>query len=215
MLTLCSVITTLLFFIMPSPTTLYDNTLNEIVTLPAGYFVVQTEQTDDTPQGYIQVEYDDLKGLVKTTDVQAVDYVPVTKYEKTATFKCDNDGQPVNLRSAPYRTAQILTTLNSNDTGRLYGTIQGDALFKNGDTLWYYVNANGVRGYCYYAHVSVDDVPPNIIEKEEPDEQPVISDQTTTDEDLYLPKAASIALIVVLCIPIPFIIFFLFRKKSD
>ena len=92
---------------MPAQTTLYGTSLDKIVDLPAGYFVMQTETP--APDGYISVVYDDIYGYVRTDSVTAVDYTPVTKYEKTVKFVCDNDGQPVNLRKAPKRSAEILT----------------------------------------------------------------------------------------------------------
>ena len=207
-------IATIVFFLMPAPTTLYDADLNAVVQLPAGYFVMQAD--GDTPDGYISVVYDDLIGYVKASTVQAVDYTPVTKYEKTAKFKCDNDGQPVNLRAAPKKSAEVIKVLDGAAKGRLYGSIRGDALIKYGDTLWYYVECDGVRGYCYYAHIAADDFPPNIIEKEEPPEPTTEtgSDPEQIKSDTPIPTAAIIVLIVALCLPVPFIMFYLFRKPK-
>lgn len=211
---LASVIAALTFFLMPSGTTLYDSNLDKIATLPAGYFVLQTDAP--APEGYISVAYDDLRGFVARNSVRAVDFTPVTKYELTARFKCDNDGQPVNLRRYPFRSAEVIKTLKPNDGGRVYGTATGDALIKNGDTLWYYVNVDGVRGYCYYAHVSADDFPPNIIEIEPPEDPvaPTTADPKTEDRSTA-PPTAVIVLIVALCVPVPFIMFFMFRKKKE
>ncbi len=207
----------LAFFLMPANTVLYDADLAPIVSLPAGYFVMQASA--DAPDGYIAVAYDDLTGYCKTSDLTAVDYTPVNKYETTVRFTCQNDGQPVNLRAKPKRTAQILRVLENSASGHVYGTATGDALFKDGDTLWYYVSINGVRGYCYYAHVEVDATPPNIIEKQpepEPDDPAVSGDaQQPDDTPQGLPTAAVIALIVTLCIPVPFIMFYLFRKPKE
>lgn len=212
---LCSVIAALTFFLMPSDTALLDSNLEEIVTLPAGYFLLLTDAP--APDGYIGVAYDDLKGYVELKNVQEKDYTPVTKYELTATFKCDNDGQPVRLRKAPKRSAEVLMTLDANKSGRLYGTATGDALIKNGDTLWYYVNVDGVRGYCYYAHVSADKIPSNIIEKEEPPEPsaPTATEPTKKDTSTAAPPTAVIVLIVALCVPVPFVMFYMFRKKKE
>lgn len=199
---------------MPSDTVLYDAKLEPIVSLPAGYFVLLTDAV--APDGYASVAYDDIKGLVKLESVRPVDYTPVTKYEITARFKCDNDGQNVNLRAAPYRSAKILKTLDADATGRVYGTADGDALIKNGDTLWYYVNADGVRGYCYYAHVTADDPPPNVIEKEPTPapSEPTNGKPQKTDETSS-PPIAVIVLIVALCIPVPFVMFYMFKKKKE
>ncbi len=211
---LYSVIATIVFFLMPAPTTLYDANLSAVVTLPAGYFVMQAD--GDAPDGYISVIYDDLNGFVKVAAVQAVDYTPVTKYEKTAMFRCNNDGQPVNLRAAPKRSADIIKVMDNDAKGRLYGETRGDALITNGDTLWYYVNIDGVRGYCYYSHVSVDDIPPNIIEKEDPPDPSTPTGGTPEQKTdaAPVPTAAVIVLIVALCIPVPFIMFFMFRKPN-
>lgn len=200
---------------MPAPTTLYDNDLTAVVQLPAGYFVMQSD--GEAPDGYIPVVYDDLNGFVKASAVRSVDYTPVTKYEKTALFRCDNDGQPVNLRAAPKRSAEVLKVMDGGAKGRLYGSIRGDALIKNGDTLWYYVDCDGVRGYCYYAHVAADDFPPNIIEKEDPPEPSTETgtDPKPSDDVAPVPTAAIIVLIVALCLPVPFIMFYLFRKPKS
>ncbi len=214
MVSLCTVITALTFFLMPAPTTLYDAQLSPIAELPAGYFVLQSDAT--APDGYISVVYDDLSGFVRATEVSQVDYRPVTKYETTVCFRCDNDGQPVNLRRAPRKDAEILTVLDATATGRCYGTINGDALIKNGESLWYYVKFGDIRGYCYYAHVSVDETPPNIIEKE-PDPPPVDepADTEPVDDKPATPSTAIIILIVALCVPVPFIMFYLFRKPKN
>lgn len=211
---ICSVITALTFFIMPSPTVLYGPTLDPIVTLPAGYFVLQS--SPDAPDGYISVTYDDLNGYVQKSAVTAVDYTPVNKYETTVTFRCDNDGQPVNLRSAPRKSAEILTVLESTASGRCYGHIDGDALIESVGTKWYYVASGDLRGYCYCAHVDVDVTPPNIIEKEPPPEEP--SDPAVTEPSGDPPEMSvttTIILIVALCIPVPFIMFYFFRKPKD
>lgn len=212
-MTFASVVAALTFFILPSPTILYDADLSPTVTLPAGYFVMLADPT--APQGYLSVIYDDISGYVKTADVKAVDYTPVNKYETSVRFRCDNDGQPVNLRAAPEKTAAVIDTLNSGASGRCYGHIRGEALITGADTLWYYVSVGGKRGYCYYAHISVDPTPPNIIEKEEPPITETPVDAPPADEDAATPTAATIILIVALCVPVPFIMFYMFRKKKD
>ena len=215
MTVLCSVMTALTFFLMPAQTTLYTADLEEIVELPAGYFLLQNSQI--SPDGYLSVTYDDINGFVKASDVQAVDYTPVTKYETTVKFKCDNDGQPVNLRAAPRRSAEIVTVLSATDTGHSYGAVSGDALIAGAGDRWYYVSTNSGRGYCYSAHVSVGPTPPNIIEKE-PEPEP--SDPTTTEpeppaEPQTMSNVTAIIFIVALCIPVPFIMFFLFKKPKN
>lgn len=204
---------------MPAPTTLYNADLTPVVDLPAGYFVMQTEDESDAPapEGFIRVAYDDLTGYVRADKVKAVDYRPVTKYETTVKFRCDNDGQPVNLRAAPSKTAEILTVLGSTAEGHCYGAIAGDALIAGAGTQWYYVSYEGARGYCYCAHVKVDATPPNIIEKE-PDIKP--DTPTTTEPSDEQPKnnmstVTAIIFIVALCIPVPFIMFYLFRKPKE
>ncbi len=207
--------TALTFFFMPAQTTLYTAELDAIVELPAGYFLLQNSQI--SPDGYISVTYDDISGFVKATDVQAVDYTPVTKYETTVKFKCDNDGQPVNLRAAPHRSAEIAAVLSPTDVGHSYGSIVGDALIAGAGDKWYYVSSGGVRGYCYSAHVSVEATPPNIIEKE-PDPEPsdpTITEPTPDNEPKTMSNVTAVIFIVALCIPVPFIMFYLFKKPKN
>ncbi|MDE7405790.1 MAG: SH3 domain-containing protein [Clostridiales bacterium] len=210
-----SVIAALTFFFMPSQTMLYDSAMQEVVNLPAGYFVLQSDS--EAPDGYIKVTYADLDGYVKADDVQAVDYTPVTKYELTATFTCDNDGQPVRLRAAPKKSAEVLDLLGSSAKGRLYGSVTGEALIKDAGTDWYYVSIEGKRGYVYYAHVKADDIPPNIIEKEPttPADAPATKEPKKSDDEIGMPTTAAIIFIVALCIPVPFIMFYLFKKPKN
>lgn len=214
MTTLYSVMAALTFFIMPSQTTLYDSALDPIVDLPVGYFVVKRDAA--SPNGYTAVAYDDLTGFVKTSEVIAVDYIPVTKYETTVKFVCNNDGQPVNLRSEPRKTAEILRVLDKSESGRCYGTATGDALIANADNVWYYVNANGVKGYCYYAYITVDPTPPNVIEKErQPDIPPDVAQPQSDESAQTMPTVAAVIFIVALCIPVPFVMFYMFRKPKN
>ncbi len=171
---------------------------------------------EEEKPGYIPVIYDDLSGYVKSDTVAAVDYIPVNKYETTVVFKCDNDGQPVNLRSAPRKSASIVAVLPADASGHSYGTITGDALITGGGDVWYYVRVDGMRGYCYYAHISVDPTPPNVIEKqpEEKPEEPT-SAPPAEQSSQSMPRYAAIILIVALCIPVPFIMFYLFRKPKE
>lgn len=212
MTTLYSVLTALTFFIMPAKTTLYDADLRPIVELPAGYFVLQTDSA--APDGYISVAYDDLSGLVKATAVTQTDYTPVTKYETTVRFTCDNDGQPVNLRAYPQRSAEVVAVLSPSESGHCYGTLEGDTLIDGAGNVWYYVRANGIRGYCYRAHVRVDPTPPNIIEKEPPPDVPTTVEPQEEPEEQNLPRVAVIIFIVALCIPVPFIMYYLFKKPK-
>lgn len=207
-----SVITSLTFFLMPAQTVLYDSALEPVVTLPAGYFLLHADSS--APGGFISVVYDDLTGYVKTDCVTEVDYTPVTKYETTVSFGCDNDGQPVNLRSAPRRAASVIKVLPSTAKGHCYGAATGDTLIAGAGDVWYYVDYGGTHGYCYGAHVSVDPTPPNVIEKEPPPDVPTTTVPTSTEEK-PMSSVAAIIFIVALCIPVPFVMFYLFRKPKD
>lgn len=208
-----SVLTALTFFIMPAQTTLYARDMTAVVDLPAGYFVMRSD--DDAPDGYISVIYDDISGYVKASDVAEVDYTPITKYETKVKFHCANDGQPVNLRAKPSKTAEILAVLDKSASGRCYGSTSGDALIVGGDTVWYYVAFGDTRGYCYYAHVTVDPTPPNIIEKEPTPVEPNEPATAEPENPKVMSKTVAIIFIVALCIPVPFIIFYLFKKPKN
>ncbi len=208
-----SVIAALAFFLMPVQTPLFDAELNPVVFLPAGYFVLQTD--GEQKDGYVCVIYDDITGYVKADAVTAVDYTPVTKYETTVTFTCDNDGQAVNLRAAPQRAAAVLTVLDPSASGHAYGTITGDALIDGAGNTWYYVNAGGTRGYCYAAHVKVTPTPPNIIEKEPPDDEEPAPPVNAEPKNEFMNITTAIIFIVALCVPVPFIMFYLFRRPKE
>lgn len=201
---------------MPSGATLFNADLERIVDLPAGYFVLKAD--GEAPEGYIPVIYDDISGYVKASEVKAVDYKPVNKYETTVTFTCDNDGQPVNLRDAPKKSATVLTVLEKDAKGRCYGSCPGEALIQNCGNLWYYVKFGEIRGYLYYAHVKVDNTPPNVIEKEPDEPVAAVPDEPQEKEEepqKALSKTATVILIIALCIPVPFIMFYLFKRPKD
>lgn len=212
---LCSVLTALTFFIMPSGASLFNADLERIVDLPAGYFVLKADE--EAPEGYISVVYDDISGYVKASEVKAVDYKPVNKYETTVNFTCDNDGQPVNLRAAPKKSAAVLTVLEKDAKGHCYGSVTGEALITNCGTLWYYVRVGDIRGYLYYAHVKVDKTPPNVIEKEPDEPVTTVPEDPPKEEEPQksLGTTATVILIIALCIPVPFIMFYLFRRPKD
>lgn len=211
-MTVLSVIATIAFFLMPQPTALYSDAQTAICELPAGYFVLACDTT--APDGFIAVRYDDITGYVKSAEVSAVDFTPVTKYETTATVACDNDGQPVNLRSAPKKSASVVRALESNAVGRYYGTIEGDAIIKDCGTTWYYCDFDGIKGYCYYAHVSAQAQPPNIIEKEDPVSTDPVNPETPSTQKPFSDVTA-IIFIAALCLPVPFIMYYLFRKPKQ
>ena len=214
MLSVSSVIAALTFFLMPAPTILYDADLAPIVTLPASYFVLQTD--GDAPSGYIPVMYDDLVGYVSASAVEEVDFTPVTKFEKTVKFRVNNDGQPVNLRSSPKKSSgNIISVLSDGEVGRCYGYIEGDTLISGAGEKWYFVSVGELRGYCYCAHISVDNTPVNIIEKEEEPTPDLPADTVPEEIDTEIPPTSVIILIVALCVPVPFIMLYLFRKPKN
>ncbi|MCH5350872.1 MAG: hypothetical protein J1F39_02760 [Clostridiales bacterium] len=213
MLSVYSVIAALTFFLMPAPTMLYNADLEPVVTLPASYFVVQTD--GNAPSGYVAVLYDDIAGYVLESSVERVDFRPVTKFEKTVKFRVNNDGQPINLRASPKKSGAIISVLPDGESGRCYGYIDGEQLIAGAGEKWYYVEVGGVRGYCYTAHVSVDPTPVNIIEKEEDEPPNLPTDALPEETERDLPPVSVIILIVALCVPVPFIMLYLFRTPKN
>ena len=76
------------------------------------------------------------------------------------------------------------------------------------------MSVGNIRGYCYYAHVSVDPTPPNVIEKEEEPDSATDAEPEPEKKPKAMSKTAAIILIVALCVPVPFIMFYLFRKPK-
>lgn len=209
---LISVLTALTFFIMPANTVLFDSELAEVVTLPAGYFAVMCD--GPTRDGYIYVGYDDLRGYVRASDVTKVDYTPVNKYEQSVCFYCDNDGQPVKLRDKPNKSANAVD-LSADTSGHAYGTVAGDTLISGAGNTWYYVKCGDKYGYVYSAHVRVDPTPPNIIEKEPPPQEDPPEEQDPPQEKSGMSAVAAVIFIVALCLPVPFVMYYLFKKPKE
>lgn len=176
---------------------------NAITTLPATYFVTVLESYEFA----YKVSYKDITGYV--IDVELVDYEPVTKFA-SASFKVNNDGYPVRLRSEPSGVGKLITEIPAGGTGYYYGDVQGSALIQQVGSTWHYVSYNdGIDtyyGYVYTSQVTVSEIANNIIEKVEHAKGEELTPSPVTETDFLL--------ITCLCVPSVLIMYLIFKDKK-
>lgn len=190
---------------MQSTTTLYSDALcqNPLTTLPATYFVIVLEESDN----FYKVSYKDITGYV--SGIEIVDYEPVTKYA-SATFDVNNDGYPVKLRSSPTAAGEVITEIPNGKSGYYYGEAKGDSLIAQVGSLWYYVSyfdgSDTYHGYVYSSQISVSEISANVIEKVPDTKGEEIASPPLDNTDFFL--------IVCLCVPSVLIMYLVFGKKE-
>lgn len=202
---------------MEDGATLYnysDGAYVAVADLPDTYFVAVIKNNDD---GYSLVNYMDISGYVKTSDIRAVDFTPKYKYADV-TFTVANDSQPANLRSRPDHldNSNVLCVMPNGGSGKVIGSVEGSALIANAGKIWYYVRyENGsdfTYGYVYYAHVAEVNFPQNSYEREEVKDSGIENGQTQPAMEMSLP--VQILLIIVLCLPVAVIMLMMFSSKQ-
>ena len=194
---------------LSADTVLYSATADgytPMFTMPATYFVMLLSDDKD---GYTAASWLDVTGFVETAAVETVDYVPVTKYPSRS-LTATNDGNQVNIRSAPDHTADNITAyLPDGKTAAVYGETDGSKLIPQVGGLWYYVryteNDQSFYGYVYSSQVTAEAVAENVIERETPTVVAPVED--AGELDLY----AKIGIIAALTVPAVIVMFLIFR----
>lgn len=223
----------LTYGILTDGATLYSNSAEgykAVTSLPKDYFVVLLGE--ENTEGYFSVSYLDVTGFVKSDKVVKVDYEPKYKYAENNSLTLTNDGQEINVRSAPDHAADnVIKELSEGTKLYYYGTVSGSAQVAALGDAWYYVRFSDGdeirRGYVYSLYVVADPIPPNVIEKAEQQS----ADSPSEDEenpspviekdpgDFTLDRTGEIIIIVSLCLPVIVIMYLLFRqppgKKPD
>ncbi len=193
----------------------------EMITyLPGTYFVALLSDME-TAEGYIEVSYSDITGYMKRSDLEIVDYEPVTKYA-SGSLSTSFDGQNVNIRSKPDHTdIELIQCSVPSDTGLFYyGTADGTQLIKDLPGTWYYVRysdgQSDKRGYVHYAQVNAVPISDNVIEKvvkPTPPDGP--GTPTVKPSAPQMDNLTTGLFIACLCIPAVLIVFLIFRKPAS
>ncbi len=198
---------------LPRAAVLYTAAGEAVCTLPATYFVLPE---GSAAEGRYPVSYLDLRGYMVASDLEIVDYEPVTKFA-SLTARPQNDGMAVNLRSAPNVAADnVLAAVPADAVLTLYGGREGGELFAGAGKLWQYVRYDGadgaVYGYIYAAQLKCDALQPNVIEKvQRPPEQ--TADETPAA--VSLGNAGTVALIAAMCVPAGLLMLVLFYRPDS
>ncbi|MCL2821714.1 MAG: hypothetical protein FWD86_00740 [Firmicutes bacterium] len=147
-------------------TVLLNASLSPVTTLPPTFFVTITDE--NTLFDHYKVTYNGLSGLVQKSQIQRIDFEPVTT-EHTALFTAANDTHPVLVRSAPFANALTTASIPHGGTAFLFGEITGEALISSVGGRWFFVRfgtgSGAVFGYVYSAQGIADPIPVNIIER--------------------------------------------------
>ncbi|MCL1944503.1 MAG: hypothetical protein FWF56_01680 [Firmicutes bacterium] len=191
-----------------------DDEYVELTTLPTTYFVSILGQEE--VGGFLPVSYLDLDGYIKSSDIDIVDYEPVTK-DTVGEININNpDINSVNLRYVPdHNDADNIIDQVSRDNQGLcyYGSVKGSNF--NGTDIWYYVrtikNGQAVRGYVFGGNMTATPIKDNVVVKvPNPDSEDNISKTPSplSDTTLYI-------IIGALCIPVVLLMIFSFKKKTN
>lgn len=200
---------------LPHAAPLYDESGAVVCMLPATYFVLPGGSKQN---GKLPVSYADISGYMLVSDIEIVDYEPVTKFAKLKAYPY-NDGLSVNLRARPDPAeGAVLATVPASATLTLYGGREGSELFAGAGTLWQYVRYDGAQGavfgYIYAPQLRCDAVTPNTLEKV-PRPDPPQNDVTLSPDTLSLSRAGNIALIAALCVPAGALMLVLFYRPDS
>lgn len=202
------------YALLPHDAILYDAAQQPVCLLPASYYVVPE---GSTAEGVTPVQYLDLRGYVRTADLQIVDYEPVQKFADRHA-RPQNDGMAVNLRSLPdAQNGALLATVPASATLTLYGAREGSELFAGAGNLWQYVRYDGASGgalygYVYAAQLSCDPLTPNSGEKVTP---PAVEPIDESPASLSVNKAGTVALIAAMCVPAGVLMLVLFYRPDS
>lgn len=126
---------------------------NRYFLLEPTYFVKLIEKTNDY---FYKVEYLDLQGYVKISDVELVSETPKMPYPENITFDIYNKSNAI-LRSEPTtenNNNSILKILNSSTKNlTFYGKISGEESLLGCGNIWYYCKHTNIDGQSTYGYI--------------------------------------------------------------
>lgn len=130
-----------------------EQTSNKLFIIEPSYFVKVVEKPNDD---FFKVEYNNIVGFVKTTDVNLVSNTPVNPFLTNITFEIKSNCS-ANLRSEPstLSNSSIIKILPAGTKNLEYiGKIGGEESFNGYGNVWYYckhtdINNNVCYGYVY------------------------------------------------------------------
>jgi hypothetical protein len=155
------------------------------------------------------VNYNNLNGYVKKTDVTKVSATPVSPFPTGIKMRIRNNN--CNLRTSPTVTANInniATIIPANTTNLIYyGKIYGDEVIDFEGNTWYFVNYLGINGYIYSEYF--DELTPVELNTEKIN---LVKNSFTIINPLS--STMCIIIIVTTLIPCALLFFFILKKPK-
>lgn len=196
---------------------LIDNPIvdNKYFLLEKTYFVKVIENANEN---FYKVEYNDINGYVKKTDIEFVEEIPENPFLDNITFDIYS-GSSVELRNEPTTSGgvgSIITSIPASQKDLIYyGKITGEESIKGLGNIWYfcsYTLSNGteVKGYVY-SPLTVNLSP--ITENNEVLTAVSVNNYVPLNSLLYLNLSTKNLIIIALTLPALYVIY-LFVKPT-
>lgn len=199
-----------------------NNEFYKLFCVPRSYFVLLTDNAEDTQKLFYKAKYLDLSGFIKKNDVLPIIGSPEEPFAQ-ATFKTFSP-HGLELRSSANTSFDnVLTTvpfLNENLT--FYGKTSGEIMVPAFGGIWYYCkftdeNTESFYGYLYsglccdLTTISENqEVLPEYIGEVFPKEV----ETSPADNEIKLNSELKIIIIICACLPCLLIIYLLFKPTK-
>jgi len=185
-------------------TTINNSSFNNVYCILENTYFVEILKEEDT---HYFVNYNNLNGYVKKTDVTKVSATPEVPFPTGIKMKIRNNN--CNLRTSPTVTSNInniATIVPANTTNiTYYGRIYGDEVIDFEGNTWYFVNYLGINGYIYSEYF--DEISPVEVNTEKIN---LIKNTFT----ILNPLNSTECIIIIIATLIPcFLLFFFILKK--
>ena len=161
----------------------------------------------DYDSNFYQVNYNGISGFALKSNLKKVIGTPTKPFPSSKIITIQNK---CYLRSSPISNSEnIIAVVPENNSDLQYiGKIYGEEVIDYQGNLWYLVDFFGVKGYIYSQYVAkIDSIN---INTETIDEQASISNKKPSP----LTNTECAIIITILCIPIIFIIIFIYKNPK-
>lgn len=162
-------------------------------------------------ESFFEVEYKDLSGYVKKSEVQFVKETPSFPYLENITFSIGS--KSIDAKSNPNEESKIVFTLEANcENVEYYGKMVGQQLDENLGNIWYFCKHNNKFGYVYAPSTkNLSAITANV--------ENFTTVSTTISNPLnnllYLNLSTQNILIVAVSLPLVIFMILLFKSKKE
>ena len=198
-----------------------ETSSTQMFMIPITYFVRLLGEENSL---FYRAEYNGIFGYIKKTEVSCINQTPKNPYANNISFRVFTPSG-ANLRSSPNETGGItnlVTTIPFMCTNlEYYGQIQGEEAISYKGNVWYYCKyVRDNQEFFGYVYSPLCDLLTNIPQNTEVFEYITPNfdkvDKTDAQETNYLSISTpwQVVIIVAICLPCIFIIYFLFKPTK-